>query len=1032
MKTTKKIIALSLAGVLSLFSLPTIRAGATENVDPGAIAGEASLKATHIKNFEDFKAFAENCRRDEWSRGQEFVLDNDITFDSDKMVMVASFAGTFDGNGHTISNVKIEGVASNTGLFGIVYASGVVKNLTVKGTYEPTGVMSRLGGIAGANHGLIQNCTFDGSINADSMMGGICGYNWSDGRIINCTSKGTISGANKIGGIAGVNDGIMSGCVNSAEVNTTYDEKRLSNNMLSNIIESYTMSGDFNMLNVLRDRIDVGGIAGVSAGRIENSTNEGNVGYRQVGYNTGGIAGRSMGFISNSVNRAEVYGRTDTGGIVGQQAPYTFLDYSDSDLKEIESGLNELNSTVNAALKDVSGYSTKIRNELIGIANTIDHAKELLKLIMETLGDGIDDISKSAGSLIDDGTDAVDEIDDQMGDIRADLKSLVDRLHELGVDKDQAFDAIEMLLTALTLSDSDGLEEAYDQLSDALSDIGDSVILDTLADLGDSVSEESDFFEDLKKAGNTLNDINSRMSRLNNDLLSVGNDFFSTITLLVSQIKQFSNTLDSSVQGVAKSLENVAEKGSGLAGIVSGSFSDITSSLAGTLADSLFGSAYNDASGEDIENAVFGRTTNSTNYGVVNGDNNTGGVAGNMGIEADIGMHPDISDTVIDDAALSADYSTMKSRCLIDHCINRGEIEARQSKAGAIAGNMDRGLITDCESYGKLTVLGNYAGGITGFSRAEVRNSYSKLTIYGTRYVGGITGYGTTIHDCISIADIVEAEQFIGAVAGNVEEVNSDKIYNNLYYSEDRHGIDGISYSGIAEGKSFNELVSTERLPKGFSDMTLTFQADGKTVKTLTFAYGSTISSSDIPAVPKKDGFRGVWSKTDFSTAVRDEVITAEYTRINSLLQSDLLRSGRPVLLTMGEFAPGEKLNVTEQKPESELYDYQYHVVIPEDGLSSHQLRYLPQNEGVSIYYLLNDNIGRDLLMKKAGSFGKYATIDVTGNDINVAIIEINENLVVLIIFLMFAIPIAIATIVIILIVRHILKKKKKKAQAKA
>ena len=1032
MKTTKKIIALSLAGVLSLFSLPTIRAGATENVDPGAIAGEASLKATHIKNFEDFKAFAENCRRDEWSRGQEFVLDNDITFDSDKMVMVASFAGTFDGNGHTISNVKIEGVASNTGLFGIVYASGVVKNLTVKGTYEPTGVMSRLGGIAGANHGLIQNCTFDGSINADSMMGGICGYNWSDGRIINCTSKGTISGANKIGGIAGVNDGIMSGCVNSAEVNTTYDEKRLSNNMLSNIIESYTMSGDFNMLNVLRDRIDVGGIAGVSAGRIENSTNEGNVGYRQVGYNTGGIAGRSMGFISNSVNRAEVYGRTDTGGIVGQQAPYTFLDYSDSDLKEIESGLNELNSTVNAALKDVSGYSTKIRNELIGIANTIDHAKELLKLIMETLGDGIDDISKSAGSLIDDGTDAVDEIDDQMGDIRADLKSLVDRLHELGVDKDQAFDAIEMLLTALTLSDSDGLEEAYDQLSDALSDIGDSVILDTLADLGDSVSEESDFFEDLKKAGNTLNDINSRMSRLNNDLLSVGNDFFSTITLLVSQIKQFSTTLDSSVQGVAKSLENVAEKGSGLAGIVSGSFSDITSSLAGTLADSLFGSAYNDASGEDIENAVFGRTTNSTNYGVVNGDNNTGGVAGNMGIEADIGMHPDISDTVIDDAALSADYSTMKSRCLIDHCINRGEIEARQSKAGAIAGNMDRGLITDCESYGKLTVLGNYAGGITGFSRAEVRNSYSKLTIYGTRYVGGITGYGTTIHDCISIADIVEAEQFIGAVAGNVEEVNSDKIYNNLYYSEDRHGIDGISYSGIAEGKSFNELVSTERLPKGFSDMTLTFQADGKTVKTLTFAYGSTISSSDIPAVPKKDGFRGVWSKTDFSTAVRDEVITAEYTRINSLLQSDLLRSGRPVLLTMGEFAPGEKLNVTEQKPESELYDYQYHVVIPEDGLSSHQLRYLPQNEGVSIYYLLNDNIGRDLLMKKAGSFGKYATIDVTGNDINVAIIEINENLVVLIIFLMFAIPIAIATIVIILIVRHILKKKKKKAQAKA
>ena len=35
-----------------------------------------------------------------------------------------------------------------------------------------------------------------------------------------------------IGGIAGVNDGTITGCVNSAKVNTTYDEQTFSNNQL--------------------------------------------------------------------------------------------------------------------------------------------------------------------------------------------------------------------------------------------------------------------------------------------------------------------------------------------------------------------------------------------------------------------------------------------------------------------------------------------------------------------------------------------------------------------------------------------------------------------------------------------------------------------------------------------------------------------------------------------------------------------------------------------------------------------------------
>lgn len=1008
MKMTKKIMALGLSVVISLFSLPVIYC-----------AAEPSDTATHISSLSDFKAFADNCRRDEWSYGKSFVLDNDIAFGSE-MIMVASFAGTFDGNGHTISNVSIEGVASNTGLFGIVYASGTVKNLTVMGTYEPTGVLTRLGGIAGANHGLIENCTFSGSINANSVMGGICGYNWSDGRIVSCTSMGMLTGSDKIGGIAGVNDGTITKCENSAKVNTTYDEQKFSSNQLSNIVESITMSDDYNLLNAIRVRTDVGGIAGVNAGRIEDCLNEENVGYKQVGYNTGGIAGRSMGLVKNSVNRAGIYGRQDTGGIVGQQQPYVFLDYSDSDLTGLGKGLDELNSSVNDALKDVSGLSTKARNELIGIADTVGRAKDQLKVITDTLGDGIDDISGHADSLINDGTDAVKELDVQIDSIKEDLKKLIERLHEIGEEKDSIFDAIDNLEKALSLKDSDKIESAYEELSKVLSDVEDKALLDTLSDLGDSLNEDSDFFKKLERAGGTLSDINSRISRLNGDLRSAGNDFYSTITLLVSQIKEFSNTVDSGIQSASKKLNNVVSKGNSVVGSIQSSLASITSSF--------MGSIYQDASGEDIENAVFGRTTGSTNYGSVTGDTNAGGIVGNASIEVDLNPDIDISGAVKDDAASLSDAS-MKSRCLIDHCINRGEITARQIRGGAIVGSMDTGLVTDCEGYGKLTVAGTYAGGIAGYSKAEIRSSYAKLDMYGKRYVGGIAGYGTVIHDCIAMADIVDAEQFIGAVAGNVAEVDSKSVYNNYYYSQNDHGIDGISYSGIAEGKTFDELLSTGRLPEGFSNMTLTFQADGSVVKTLKVPFGSTVLSSDIPAVPNKDGFRGAWSKSDFSNIVEDEVILAEYTRINTLLQSDLLRKGRPVMVMMGEFAPGDKLSVSEEKSDS-VYDYQYHIVIPEDGLAQHQLRYQPENEGVNVYYLVNGNSGNFLFMKQAGSFGKYATIDVTGNEMDIAILEINEGQVNLIIFLIFAIPIAAALIIVILIMRH--RKKKKKAKALA
>ena len=58
----------------------------------------------------------------------------DIDLDGEDWTPVARFQGTFDGEGHTISNltVKVEGNETKAGLFAQVWPHGTVKNLTVK------------------------------------------------------------------------------------------------------------------------------------------------------------------------------------------------------------------------------------------------------------------------------------------------------------------------------------------------------------------------------------------------------------------------------------------------------------------------------------------------------------------------------------------------------------------------------------------------------------------------------------------------------------------------------------------------------------------------------------------------------------------------------------------------------------------------------------------------------------------------------------------------------------------------------------
>ena len=150
------------------------------------------------------------------------------------------FKGTFDGQNHTISGIRISktGQANSDkcqGLFGIVDNGGTVRNVVLADTrikgYTGTG------GIVGTNYGTIEDCRVQNNVlvrssgkvsagNHGSDFGGIVGSNENGGTVTRCTSSVTIDSyvglstnpvqptySAYLGAIVGYNHGTVSNCL---------------------------------------------------------------------------------------------------------------------------------------------------------------------------------------------------------------------------------------------------------------------------------------------------------------------------------------------------------------------------------------------------------------------------------------------------------------------------------------------------------------------------------------------------------------------------------------------------------------------------------------------------------------------------------------------------------------------------------------------------------------------------------------------------------------------------------------------------
>ncbi|MGM9589084.1 MAG: hypothetical protein ACI3V0_02790 [Faecousia sp.] len=839
----RKILTLFLAMALVVgIAAPAFAAEEEEPVS------EVPVQIISIQTADDLLVLAENCSLDTWSYHTEVVLQADISLAGTDFSGIATFAGIFNGNGHTISGLDIMESMAPTGLFRYLQPTAVVKNLTVCGRVTPGGDAVTVGGIVGENHGTVENCAFIGEVKGETDTGGIAGANY--GTIRQCQVSGSLSGANRTGGVAGYNQGIIDGCENAMEINV---------DCVDPTIDPTAIDLNFNMdisrlssLDTADAASNTGGITGYSAGTVISCKNTGSVGYPHIGYNLGGIIGRNCGIVGDCHNEGHIQGRKDAGGIVGQMEPNIAAILSPDYLETLSKQFENLGNLISAAGSHAAGAGDDIRSCVETIAAYQSSARAALDAIV-SLGGG---------------------------------------------------------------------------------------------DFGDTIS-----------AVETLRN---------------------SIAGMVSTTRNLQTIIAGSVEDLSDDV-----------GAISGQISSISRTFALATEDAKQ-ETISDISSIDLAEISEGKVLDCSNSGLVEADLNVGGIVGIMGLEYEIDPEDDAPN------GSSIPRRRYELKAIVQNCVNTGIVTGKRSYVGGICGRMELGLITASQGYGTITSeSGDYVGGIAGLAGGTIRDCFSKCSLEGGSYIGGIVGCGiaedfsgesSTVSGCYSMVQINRYEQYIGGVSG----AYIGNFTSNYFVSDTLKGMNGVSYFALAEPLTYDALRKTEGLPRALRQFTLSFTADGETIKTVPFDYGDSFDSSVYPEIPQKEGYYAQWSTDDLTDLRFDKVVEVEYIpHMTALNSTDVRPSGKPILFVQGQFKAGDYLMMTygtTDFPEKEGQTLLEHweISIPADGLESHIIRYLPIQENVELYLLKKGNWSR----VSAENMGSYLAFAADGAEVEIAVVS--------------------------------------------
>ena len=218
----------------------------------------------------------------------------------------AQFTGTFNGNNHTISNMKIDREGDDyIGLFGVIGSGAEVKDLGIIDC-DVTGNDHTSGLVGWNNGGTIENCYVTGSVYGQDYTGGLAGRN-NSGTIENCYVTGSVTGKDNTGGLIGRSNGSIYGSYAAVTVDgRDYTGGLAGRN--DRAIENCYVTGS------VTGNDYTGGLVGHSSGYIESCYAAGSV---KGNDDTGGLVGRNNATIKNCYVTGSVTGNDNTGGLVG-------------------------------------------------------------------------------------------------------------------------------------------------------------------------------------------------------------------------------------------------------------------------------------------------------------------------------------------------------------------------------------------------------------------------------------------------------------------------------------------------------------------------------------------------------------------------------------------------------------------------------------------------------------------------------------------------------------------------------------------
>ena len=247
--------------------------------------------------------------------------------DSDYPFNGTEFTGSFDGQGHVISHLTIQG-AYYLGLFGYCDSGAIISNLGLE-AIDVNGTGDYVGVLVGYSGGIITLSYSIGSVAGDDKVGGLVGFN-DYGAITSSYSTSSVLGDWYVGGLVGWNSGSVTSCYSTGSVSGF----------------RYPFWGS-------RSRC-VGGLVGFNGGSIMSSYSTGVVYGGQQG-DVGGLlgsdilpnaSGQRVGSVTSSFWNLETSGQSESAGGTGlttaeMQDPNTFLGASWDLVDEIAHGTSD-------------------------------------------------------------------------------------------------------------------------------------------------------------------------------------------------------------------------------------------------------------------------------------------------------------------------------------------------------------------------------------------------------------------------------------------------------------------------------------------------------------------------------------------------------------------------------------------------------------------------------------------------------------------------------------------------------------------